>query len=254
MNFLLHHHLATMELRSRTAGIGAMLPDLWRMANRRVRARALASTTRAEDVAGELERGVAHHLAVDHWFHQCAVFRQGEPETARAMRAACPAAPKLALFGHVSWELCLDGALLRAVGLDAVLAELRRALAEIDPRAAAELALSHGARRLDHADRRRFDERLRTLLERVAEGPWISGYRDGTGIAVRLEGLRRHFHLPRFTRSERACLGTALEQRLAAADTLLPELLAERHKAVAVKAVLCHAGPRCAPLSSSPSR
>ena len=38
MNFLLHRHLAARALASSEAGHGAMLPDLWRMADRRVRA------------------------------------------------------------------------------------------------------------------------------------------------------------------------------------------------------------------------
>ena len=31
MNFLLHRHLATEALASSGAGVGAMLPDLWRL-------------------------------------------------------------------------------------------------------------------------------------------------------------------------------------------------------------------------------
>src|SRR5262245_14457660 len=43
VNFVLHHHLAARDLGSPAAGAGAMLPDLWRMADRRVRAAAAIS-------------------------------------------------------------------------------------------------------------------------------------------------------------------------------------------------------------------
>jgi len=35
VNFLLHHHLAFLELGRPEAAAGAMLPDVWRMADRR---------------------------------------------------------------------------------------------------------------------------------------------------------------------------------------------------------------------------
>src|SRR5687768_1786649 len=63
MNFLLHRRLALDELGSRPAAVGAMLPDLWRMADRRVRAREEVSFSEAS--LSELERGVAHHLEAD---------------------------------------------------------------------------------------------------------------------------------------------------------------------------------------------
>src|SRR3954468_14876389 len=51
VNFLLHHHLAARDLGSPEAAVGAMLPDLWRMADRRVRAiRRLAAPGGAEGV------------------------------------------------------------------------------------------------------------------------------------------------------------------------------------------------------------
>lgn len=67
MNFLLHRHLAARDLGSEVAAIGAMLPDLWRMANRRVRARPGLTTHQPRGVppggVGRPARGsIAHTM------------------------------------------------------------------------------------------------------------------------------------------------------------------------------------------------
>ena len=131
MNFLLHHHLALRDLGRPEAAAGAMLPDVWRMADRRARAR-----SREPGADGGLldpvSQGVGHHLAVDTWFHRAAVFTEGETATREALRQAREA-PKMGLFAHVAWELCLDGALLRRIGTESVLREVRVSIAAVRP-------------------------------------------------------------------------------------------------------------------------
>src|SRR5262245_409437 len=116
-----------------------MLPDLWRMADRRVRPHRdpLAAAERdagpkepsdPKDLADVLS-GIAHHVRIDRWFHQTDVFTRGERFAADRLRAARVAAPRLPLFAHVLWEMCLDGALVRSVGLAPVLAALREGFA-----------------------------------------------------------------------------------------------------------------------------
>src|SRR5262245_340267 len=117
MNFLLHHHTARAELGSAAGGVGAMLPDLWRMADRRVRPTASVTQTAgpcdSDDAFEEIQRGIEHHVAVDRWFHRAEVFRDGERMTRERFLAASARAPRIGLFAHVGWEMCLDGALVR---------------------------------------------------------------------------------------------------------------------------------------------
>jgi hypothetical protein len=217
MNFLLHRHLALQELESDVAGIGAMLPDVWRMAERRMRAR------HGVDHGGELQRGIAHHLEADVWFHRLAIFREGERRLAAEL-AAVPA-PKLGLFGHVAWEMCLDGALLLACDLERMLASLRDELRRASP-GLASAARAHGAARL--ADPELFDRRVGELFGAIAAGPWIDGYRSGEGLVDRVSGLRRRFGFAPLAGAERAVAAHVLGGALARARLALPQLLAER--------------------------
>src|SRR6476619_4856605 len=125
-----------------------MLPDLWRMADRRVRATRLPG--RQPDGAPELEAvliGIEHHLDVDRWFHGADVFADGERLTSERIRETGLIAPKRALFGHIAWELCLDGALVRRDGLEPTLRALN------DGFAAAERGPARSAAGLHHFDR-----------------------------------------------------------------------------------------------------
>src|SRR5205085_1200656 len=125
MNFLLHRHLAARDLGSPSAAHGAMLPDLWRIVDRRVRA--TEAEPRRDAIAGvragggdrlaEVMAGIAHHLEADRWFHASAVFSVGERATAARFREAGFFAPRMGLLGHVAWELLLDGALVRRLGV-----------------------------------------------------------------------------------------------------------------------------------------
>jgi hypothetical protein len=196
LNFVFHHHLAARDLGSPAAGAGAMLPDLWRMADRRVRARSLGaspSTVEASTVeASEVLAGIEHHLAVDRWFHGDAVFLDGERAAVERLRGARIAAPRMALFAHVLWEMCLDGALLRVTDAGAVLASLREGIREARAGAAARaVELHHFARAERTAEEREaFERRMERILDEVARGPWVEGYRTGEGIAARLAGVR----------------------------------------------------------------
>lgn len=222
MNFLLHRHLAERDLGSPVAGVGAMLPDLWRMADRRVRPRS------GVGAAGEVLAGVDHHLEADRWFHRHRVFRDGRRATADRFRAARLRAPKMLLLAHAAWELCLDGALVRRRGLDDTLAALRAGLADAGPAALRDAADRH---HFDHhrrspVARADFDRRLRHLLAELADGGWIAGYRHGAGLAARLGGVRRRLRLPPMDAADNRRLAGACDELLAVAEERLGELLA----------------------------
>jgi hypothetical protein len=241
MNFLLHRHLALRELGSgelgsggelgagelgseaaglSAAGLGAMLPDVWRMADRRMRAR--------DGVGGgdALARGIAHHLEADRWFHRLPLFHEGE----RALGAELGrvGAPKLGLFGHIGWELCLDGALLLAGDLPATLTALRGAVRDATP-FLRDAARAHGSDAL--ADPERFERRVDEILTAIAAGPWIAGYRSGDGLVERLMGLRMRLGLAPLEAAQHAHAVDVFDAALERATVALPELLAQREEA-----------------------
>jgi hypothetical protein len=223
MNFLLHHAFASAETGSSVAGVGAMLPDLWRMAHPRVRARTSSEPRRADGALGELDRGVEHHLAIDAWFHRADVFTQGERATGDRLRAV--AAPKIGLFAHMAWELCLDGAWVRrADPRDALEAGFREAGDAID--AAAE---GHGLERLDAGDRAGFHARVRALRDGLLEGPWVRSYASAPGLAAIVEGMRtRRLGLAPMDGDARRALAEAFEARAPEADDALARLFEAR--------------------------
>ena len=225
MNFLLHHHLAARDLGSDAAALGAMLPDVWRMADRRAHLRGVVAAHEGEDVADVL-RGVAHHVALDARFHAAPVFTTGEQATRDALRASS-SAPKLALFAHIAWELCLDGALVRRLGLtptlDAVRASLRVVPSEARHRAACAAAPFVREREGDEAIR--FEARVEQILDAIARGPWVAGYATGDGIAERVEGVRARVGLARLSALDRERVGRALEGLAERADTGLDDVL-----------------------------
>ncbi|WP_437593200.1 hypothetical protein [Sorangium sp. So ce1000] len=232
MNFLLHRHLAARDLGSAAAAAAAMLPDLWRMADRRVRPsrtpdRPAAPPRRLAEVLA----GIDHHVAVDRWFHAAPVFVQGERRLAEALRGASLGAPRLALFAHVLWEMCLDGALVRKTGLAPLLGDLRAGLAEIDgtPTEAAA-SIHHFLQRAPspagaQADRAAFEARLRRICDELARGPWIAGYQDGPGLVLRLSGVRARFGMPPFTPEQHDHLAALLDGFAPSADEALLDLL-----------------------------
>ena len=223
------------------AGLGAMLPDLWRMADRQMRARpgldGPGPRGPDEELVSDLLRGIEHHLEVDAWFHVHPAFVEGERALIERFRASELRARKMGLFAHIAWELCLDGALLRRIGVDGVLAELRQDLARAcepgsaapsSPSALDRTALRHRPALGEAGGLDAFARRLEDLLERLAWGDWIPGYAHGSGIVARLGGVRRRVGLGRFEASDARVLAGLFEQALREADQRLDALLAVR--------------------------
>jgi hypothetical protein len=235
MNFLFHRALALRDTGSELAGVGAMLPDLWRMSHRRARAdRGLCEAALAlegplagagDGEAGEVVRGVLHHLEVDAWFHRHAVFLEGERHAALALRQRA-LAPRMGLFAHVLWELCLDGALVRREG-EALVARLARALALVVP------ALSSEAARLtltrhDELDREALTGRVARIAAELARGPWVLGYAEGRGVAFAVSEIRRRMGLEALSAEAQAGLAELCDGELGLRATrVADELLAE---------------------------
>lgn len=228
MNFLLHRELADRDTGSEIAGIGAMLPDLWRMADRRVRpSREPVDTEHDTPEARALLAGIAHHLEVDAWFHVSPFFVEGERATLAALRSSGAGAPRLGLFAHVVWEMCLDGALARRVGHDRVLDALRRGF---DASAAAARAAveRHHFDRVARApgDRDVFDARMARIVAELSHGAWTHGYQHGAGLADRLTGVRVRLGLPPLSPDDRERVAGALDALAPRADAALAGILA----------------------------
>jgi hypothetical protein len=225
MNFLLHHHVALRDLGRPEAAAGAMLPDVWRMADRRAHARHVDGERRAGALVRSVTDGVAHHVSADRWFHDTPVFTRGELAAREALRRA-RGARKAGLFAHVAWELCLDGALLRRVGTGQVLQAVRASVAAVRPDAhhrAADLLTG-----LKALDRPRFDVRVDRILDAIALGPWVSGYATASGIVERLDGVRARLGLAAMTGPDRSAVAAALEDLERDADAGLDEILSVR--------------------------
>ncbi|MFO0554140.1 MAG: hypothetical protein U0271_37510 [Polyangiaceae bacterium] len=228
MNFLLHFELAWRERQAASTALGAMLPDLWRMAARPARAK---RDVRAPDASSpELARvleGIAHHLEADTWFHREAEFTEGEEVAARALGETGIA--RMRLFGHVAWEMCLDGALIRS---DPHLeARVRDACSHEPTRAAATAAarLHHHAYFATTPEAEGlFHARMQRLLAAVASFELPGGYADAHGVCVRLEGLRAAFGLGRLDPGESARVTRALAALEPLADSATRRLLERR--------------------------
>jgi hypothetical protein len=228
VNFLLHHHLAGRDLGRPEAAVGAMLPDVWRMADRRARAKAGGGRrgegpSRRGDVVRSVAEGIGHHLEVDAWFHGAPVFERGESAAREALRAGRGAA-KLGLFAHIAWELCLDGALLRRVGIEPVLLAVRGSIEAVRPDAhhrAAQAWLPE----LGAEDRERFERRVDQILDAIAEGRWVAGYATAEGIVERLEGLRGRLGFEAMAKDDREAVAAALQPLERVADVGLVEIL-----------------------------
>jgi hypothetical protein len=233
VNFLLHHHLARAELASDLAAAGAMLPDLWRLADRRVRpapreiAAQLAAASSDADERAVLV-GVEHHREADRWFHATETFVGGERLVVERLREAAEPGDKLGRFAHVLWELCLDGALVRRLGLDTVLASLRTALdAACGPAAQAAASAHHFDRvRREPAARAAFEARLTAIRAELARGPWIASYASGRGLVACLRGIRARVGCPALARATEQRTEAALDAIASEADAALDRVLA----------------------------
>jgi hypothetical protein len=228
LNFLLHRFLAARDLVSPIAGIGAMLPDLWRMADRRVRpiAGPVDHPPSIERRLPLLLMGIEHHVDADRWFHSADEFVDGERLTFERLRGSGIDAPKLGLFAHIAWELSLDGALVRRDGLENTLHALRDGFeAASGPPADAAASLHHFDRiARTGAERQAFDDTMRQLFSEIGRGPWIAGYQTGEGVARRIQGMRVRLGFPGFSESERHRLGEVLQDLTLHADAALARL------------------------------
>ena len=200
-----------------------MLPDLWRMADRR--AKTAASVT-AEPSAPlptrELVRGVGHHLAVDAWFHRTPHFVEGERLTAETLGAT--GSPRLRLFAHVTWEMCLDGALLRRNPEDVRKLVTWSVASNSNESALAWEACRRRGPSHDRLEPAVFDARMTRLLGAIETFELPEGYASGEGVATRLAGIRAAFGLGRPSTDELSRWAGAIERVAEAADDALPAL------------------------------
>jgi len=206
-----------------------MLPDLWRMADRHVKpARGVVAAGAGGRVADVLE-GIAHHERADRAFHACEAFHEGEHAMTRAL--ATLGAPRLSLFGHIAWELCLDGALVRREG--AMRGDVQRTLAIACEVIDGESAVNAAAR-LHHAARKgasllaSFAPRMNRMLEELGRGAWIEGYARGDVVAERLDGIRARLGFSPMEQEARGALAALLDDAIAGADEQLDAELALR--------------------------
>lgn len=162
---------------------------------------------------------------MDDLFHRGPILSEGEKIATRYLKEAAIGGEKVLLFGHVAWEICLDGALLRRFGLAAIKEGLRGELAALGPDAL-EAALRHHNPELAATDRRAADAAVLGMLHQLVWGQWIDGYLDGEGITQRLDGVRRRLRLaPLGVEDRRKCAG-ALDRLLVEADSVLDVALA----------------------------
>ena len=205
-----------------------MLPDLWRMAHRHVRPAPGDLEPGAWPREEEVLRGVTHHRRADTAFHAGEVFRDGERTLARAL--ATVAAPRLPLFAHIAWELCLDGALVRREGA-ALVAEVQAAISCAREAAREESAVDAAAR-IHHAARKgeplppELNPRVGAMLDELGRGRWIEGYARGGTVAERLDGIRRRLGFPPLDAETRAALEGILGEAIDRAGAAIGPLLA----------------------------
>ncbi|HEX2572093.1 MAG TPA: hypothetical protein VH877_21295 [Polyangia bacterium] len=209
-----------------------MLPDLWRMVDRRVRAQPLAHLDGGHP-GNDVEAGIEHHLAADHWFHASEVFRRGEEHTREVLRSARLEAPKVLLWAHITWELCLDSALIRHAGPGRG-AALRPALT-------ADLAATAGAPAMAAADRYHFSRvvrpaeereifhtRLSSLMAQLGAGSFFAHYEDAPGLTRVIDRMRQRLGLVPLSEDDGLRLSGALALLLDEAEDAFCALQEER--------------------------
>ncbi len=225
VNFLLHRFLAKRQIGDALGGIGAMLPDFWRMAHRRMRPRRLEWGSDASSAALRLLAGVRHHVESDSWFHARLGFAREEAETVAALRGAAAELNKIGMFGHAAWEMCLDGALLLRDGPEQHLQQLREDFGTLDRNLLWEVAARTCGDEL--AADPTFRVTSARIIDGLLEGSWILGYCVAEGLVDRLSGIRRRVGLDVIVEPQRGRLIDALGGRLEEACDVLPALLTE---------------------------
>ncbi len=192
MNFLAHFHLAYEDTDDLAAALGAMLPDLWRMAARPARARRGLAFDAARMTA--LARGIEHHFETDAWFHGEPGFASFESAVGDALSEVDDGrSRRLRLFAHIAAEMALDGALIRWRG-PALRGSVRAAI-DAHTGAAADAADLHHAerRRAAGVDPARFADRMTRLFDAIGSFSLPGGYAIPEGLAARLAGVRGSF-------------------------------------------------------------
>lgn len=230
MNFLLHREWALRETGDPVLASASMLPDLWRMVERRAR---LGSRHFRVDDAGlgsSASRGLTHHLATDRWFHDDPLFTEGERRTVHALADAGVRSEKMILFAHPLWELLLDGALVRLLGWEYTQSSLAAARSVAGGASAHALAESVGLSRLlpEAAARDAFAARLESLWDALQEGPWIAAYTTPEGLAECIIRMRQRVGYGDVEPADRARLVRAIATLEANADAALRDSLPER--------------------------
>lgn len=229
MNFVLHAHLAHRDLGDPNVTLGAILPDLWRMAARPARTRRAVTAPPDDDALARVLEGVGHHLRADAWFHKTPFFTEGERATVEAL-AQVPAetSPRLRLFAHATWEMCLDGALVRLAGEEAVRKTLEAAVHGHEAVADRAAELHHGeARRAAGIDDDTFRARMKRAFEAVESFVLPAGYVTADGVALRLIGIRAGLGFPPPINEVRSSWVAALAAVEPFADKMVVELLDE---------------------------
>ena len=205
----------------------SMLPDLWRMVERRAR---LGSrhfrVPDAHHLPTSAVRGLTHHLETDRWFHDDAFFTEGEALTVRAMQSAGVTSEKMVLFAHPLWELALDGALIRREGLATMLRTLEDAHRRIGGAEGRALAEHVGLTQLlpDAHARDAFDAKLESLWAALIEGPWLTAYTSPGGLAECIVRMRQRVGVSALMHKDRE----RLEQAIATLEPLADHALARR--------------------------
>jgi hypothetical protein len=205
-----------------------MLPDLWRMAHRHVRPVSGPGAGGASLRVHEILEGVAHHARADAAFHASDSFRKGERAMMQAL--AQVGAPRLPLFGHIAWELCLDGALVKREGAT-LSSEVRAGIAcaleapDGEPAADAAARIHHDTRK-GEALPSGFDGRVHRMLAELGRGRWIEGYAEGAVVAERLDGIRGRLGFAALDATARSALTSLLDDAIARAGGELDALLA----------------------------
>ena len=227
MNFLLHHEWALRETGDPVLAAASMLPDLWRMAERRARLGSRHFRLPEGEEESPAARGLRHHLTTDRWFHDDPLFTEGEARAVAALQAAGVRSEKMILFAHPLWELCLDGALVRSVGWASTRATLQAARLAVAGAAGTELAEHVGLSRLlpDAAAREAFVERLESLWDALEEGRWIGAYTNAPGLTECIVRMRQRVGFGDVDHEDRARIERAIATLEASADRALSDRL-----------------------------
>jgi hypothetical protein len=173
-----------------------MLPDLWRMADRRVKPAACDPSQFLDEPRHTLLRGIEHHVAADRWFHESPIFREGEDEATLRLRQAGLEGHHTGLFAHVLWELCLDRALMLRAGRASLGQAIDEGLRAAGDGGAACADIHHFSRReRSAAERGDFQRKLAAIFRELGRGPWLDRYLAAEGIAEIVGATRKRVGL-----------------------------------------------------------